>query len=168
MGGISAAERERREARDARIERARIGPPASWGDMRGAIEAAEEAVAYAALLAARRADSFAVDEARAIKRKLKNVERQAFGGSQVYVIKRKGARLVKIGVTRQLDRRMRALATGAGAELELLVAFPGEREDERTLHDRFDAYRKRGEWFEYAGPIERWVKEMRAGGYKHG
>ena len=168
MAGISVAERERREAQDARIEQARTGPSASWDQMREAIADAMQAVDYASMLAARRVDGAALDEVRALKRKLRKVERQAFGGSQVYVIKRKGARLVKIGVTRQLERRMRALATGAGAELELLVAFPGEREDEQVLHDRFAAYRKRGEWFEYAGPVERWVKEMRAGGYKHG
>lgn len=161
-------QRDRLEAKEQRRKEALSGPPASWFDMRAAIDAAEEAVAFALALAAKRGEIGSLDEARAVKRKLRTVERKAFGGSQVYVIKRKGARLVKIGVTRQLERRMRALATGAGAELELLVAFPGERGDEQMLHDRFAAYRKRGEWFEYAGPVERWVKEMRAGGYKHG
>lgn len=168
MAGISVKERERREAQQERMRQARTGPPASWEQMRNAIDAAAEAVAYAAMLAARRGDGSALDETRAVKRNLKKVERQAFGGSQIYVIKRKGARLVKIGVTRQLDRRMRALATGAGAELQLLVAFPGERGDEQMLHDRFAAYRKRGEWFEYTGPIERWVKEMQITGRARG
>lgn len=165
--GLTNKERARRERAEERYQRALHGPAVSWAEMREAIEAAEDEVNYAMLLACRRADDFAVKEARALRRTAKKAARKAFGTSQVYVIKRKGARLIKIGVTTNVKRRMRALAAAGGGELELLVSFPGTREDEQALHARFAEHRRQGEWFEYARPLQRWVHERKGDGRMH-
>jgi hypothetical protein len=54
---------------------------------------------------------------------------------------------VKIGWSKNVAKRMRAIQTTASAPLELLGTFRGTRDDERELHRRFAALHKHGEWF---------------------
>lgn len=63
----------------------------------------------------------------------------------VYFIQQSDA--VKIGWSRNVDARMRALQTAASAPLRLLGTLAGTREVERSLHKRFRALRTHGEWF---------------------
>ena len=68
-------------------------------------------------------------------------------GSVVYFIAAYRG-LVKIGVARDVQKRLRALQTGSGVALTLLATVPGSYALERHYHDRFAAFRRHGEWFE--------------------
>jgi hypothetical protein len=63
--------------------------------------------------------------------------------------------IVKIGVTKQLTKRLATLQTGCPWRLEVkaLVYRPDSFEFEKWLHEYFDQYRMRpdGEWFDF-GP----------------
>ena len=54
---------------------------------------------------------------------------------------------IKIGATRHLEKRMRALATAHYEELTVLGALPHDNYDEDYLLARFHKHRIRGEWF---------------------
>jgi hypothetical protein len=56
----------------------------------------------------------------------------------------------KIGVSQDVDKRVEQLATIPPFDLELVCTIPTEDMYglERELHERFDAKRKNGEWFE--------------------
>lgn len=54
---------------------------------------------------------------------------------------------VKVGYTADLPRRMAALATASSRPLRLVGAVPGDRDLERTCHERLAPYRIHGEWF---------------------
>lgn len=61
----------------------------------------------------------------------------------------RSGQLVKVGWTRNLPKRLKAY----GASAELLVAYPGTRNDETNLHRQLEPARVRGrEWYE-DGPI---------------
>lgn len=56
---------------------------------------------------------------------------------------------VKIGYTsRSLDQRLRALQTGSPTKLGVLAWHVGTPELEREIHERFEADRLHGEWFD--------------------
>ena len=71
----------------------------------------------------------------------------------VYFIQagRKGA--IKIGVARNIDRRIDCMQTGNPFKLRLLAAIPCQSRTqaldlERKIHERFARQRVRGEWFQ--------------------
>jgi hypothetical protein len=70
---------------------------------------------------------------------------------------------IKIGRTKNLARRLRALATGSAAPLELLAAVPGGRELEARLHRRWRQLHLRGEWFRAGEALVRFAREHAAG-----
>jgi hypothetical protein len=71
-------------------------------------------------------------------------------------------RFVKIGFTGQsVAERIRTLSTGSPLPITVHFTLPGSVLDERALHDRFAAYRLRGEWFELRGEVLAWVEESR-------
>ncbi len=80
--------------------------------------------------------------------------------SVVYFMEREG--LVKIGVTKNIDKRIREVSRGSAmpkgmtvGPVRLLGTIPGAYDEERALHKKFWRYRVGGEWFTY----ERQVKE---------
>jgi hypothetical protein len=82
--------------------------------------------------------------------------RPAQGPVTTYVIGIEGSHLVKIGYTsaKPNERRI-ALQTGLPFDLTLLWSAPGDFET--RLHDMFDEYRVRGEWFDLTNlgdPVE--------------
>ena len=68
-------------------------------------------------------------------------------GSLVYLVRSSLTGLFKIGITENLKRRVRSLENSQGGSIEIISAVPGDRELERSLHDRFEQHRKIGEWF---------------------
>lgn len=55
---------------------------------------------------------------------------------------------VKIGVAKNVQRRLENLQIGSPSKLELVGVLPGGEDVERDLHARFSGQRRRGEWFE--------------------
>lgn len=70
---------------------------------------------------------------------------------QVYVIRDRKTRHVKIGISIDPRKRLSSLRTGSPTGMDLLWTSPGGRPLERYLHDRFSAHRIRGEWFDFSG-----------------
>ncbi len=86
-------------------------------------------------------------------------EKQGF----VYFALAKDFDAVKIGHTSNVEGRMQSLQTGCPCEIELLFAVPGDRNDERGLHQKFAKYRIHGEWFHDVGPIRLEIQELNKG-----
>lgn len=59
----------------------------------------------------------------------------------VYFAQRRKRGLIKIGWSRSVTGRLRAM------KAKILGAVPGDRSTEKGLHKRFDHLRVRGEWF---------------------
>lgn len=72
--------------------------------------------------------------------------RQDHSGSVVYFIAAYRG-LIKIGVAKDVQARLRALQTGSGVALTLLATVPGSYALERHYHQRFASRRRHGEWF---------------------
>ena len=72
--------------------------------------------------------------------------RTEHSGSVVYFI---GAYrgLIKIGVAKDVQARLRALQTGSAVRLYIMATTPGSYALERHYHARFAEYREHGEWF---------------------
>jgi hypothetical protein len=77
-------------------------------------------------------------------------------GPSVYFIG-DGSGLVKIGYSRNVDKRMQVLATGSPRPLRVLLTIPGTRSDEGAFHEMFKAEHMRGEWFRLSARIERFI-----------
>ncbi len=66
----------------------------------------------------------------------------------VYLIACSEPLSVKVGYTKGDPRfRLRQLQTGCPTKLVLLGWFPGDLEDEKSLHDDLAEHRLTGEWF---------------------
>lgn len=72
-------------------------------------------------------------------------EREAF----TYLVWARGSNFYKIGVATDPSRRLAELAVGCPFSLEFLAVIPSRITSERELHERFAAYRERGEWFKF-------------------
>ncbi|MGE3529172.1 MAG: GIY-YIG nuclease family protein [Methyloceanibacter sp.] len=66
---------------------------------------------------------------------------------------------MKIGFTTKLRHRLRSLRTASPYGLCVHMVIPGDISEERVLHDRFAAYRVRGEWFQLSEPITKLIAE---------
>ena len=76
---------------------------------------------------------------------------------QIYFIR--NGDLVKIGFSINPKARLRDLQTSNGNTLELLHVTSGTRSDEASLHRRFKAHRRIGEWFD-AKPVIDYLGEL--------
>lgn len=77
-------------------------------------------------------------------------------GPQIYFITA-GDGLVKIGFSIDVEKRIRSLATGSSAELQILLTINGTRSDEKALHQSFKADRVRREWFRLSPAIQAFI-----------
>lgn len=68
-----------------------------------------------------------------------------------YAIADRDRHLVKIGTSRDVPRRLRALQTSSPHALEVLWQGRGGPALEAHLHERFATRRVRGEWFDFTG-----------------
>lgn len=68
-----------------------------------------------------------------------------------YAISDSDRRLVKIGMSADVPRRLRGLQTSSPRKLEVLWQREGGAALEAHLHEAFADQRVRGEWFDFAG-----------------
>ncbi|MFC8201731.1 GIY-YIG nuclease family protein [Streptomyces sp. NPDC057298] len=74
---------------------------------------------------------------------------------QVYVIGSPGRHTVKIGYSKNPEKRLWFLQVGSPVELFVLATFEGGRDLEEALHHYFRACHIRGEWFNLGNdPVE--------------
>jgi excisionase family DNA binding protein len=81
--------------------------------------------------------------------------------SWVYFMRRTDG-LVKIGVTTDPERRLRALQN-AGGPMDLVAWFEGDAGVEKALHDRFASTRVVGEWFSPSDALEELIRAKSQG-----
>ncbi|MFD8839818.1 GIY-YIG nuclease family protein [Streptomyces griseofuscus] len=70
---------------------------------------------------------------------------------QVYAIRDRKTRHVKIGLSVDPKKRLSSLRTGSPTGMDLLWTGPGGRLLERHLHNKFTDRHVRGEWFDFSG-----------------
>lgn len=66
---------------------------------------------------------------------------------------------VKIGITRDVAARMKAIQTSSPEKIVLLKIERGTVEDEQRFHHRFRRYRANGEWFALQGWLATFLKD---------
>jgi hypothetical protein len=66
---------------------------------------------------------------------------------------------VKIGFTTDVEERLRTLQTGNPKELNIQGLFNGDRDTEKELHELFEAFHVRGEWYRYCTPFVQLMTE---------
>jgi len=68
---------------------------------------------------------------------------------------------VKIGYSTNPVERFRSFLTACPHKLVVLrVQKAHDQDDERILHERFESYRKRGEWFNYQGRLREYIESI--------
>jgi hypothetical protein len=67
---------------------------------------------------------------------------------------------IKIGVAKNVQKRLRDLQIACPMKLQLLAVVPGCREVEKSLHQRFETLHEHGEWFRAEEPLLSFVTEM--------
>lgn len=88
------------------------------------------------------------------------------GSSLVYFVEREN--LIKIGVTTNLENRLKAIGRGSGmpdgmtvGPVKLLATEPGDRRLEASLHARFRRSRVgRTEWFRPSKALRRYIEDL--------
>ena len=86
----------------------------------------------------------------------------------VYLIHACEGNYYKIGVTENIENRIKGLQTGNPEKLICEYIIEGNIEEEKRLHEKFAEYKKEGEWFEFNKRIKaKVVKEMKLLGEKH-
>lgn len=79
----------------------------------------------------------------------------------VYFIASPCHRYVKIGCSRNAERRLKRLQVSHYGKLYLIVAIEGNTVLEADLHERFREHRTNGEWFLMTPEIESFIKDAR-------
>ncbi len=74
----------------------------------------------------------------------------------VYFVR--AGRYVKIGYAKDVEGRIRSLATGNPHELELVLKVPGSYSLEKDFHAEFAGQRIRAEWFAYDGDLRAYLE----------
>jgi sRNA-binding protein len=72
---------------------------------------------------------------------------KAYGDSRVYFVRI--GKHIKIGVTTNLDERIKSFEGASAETIQVLAAFPGDRNGEQYLHDLFRGSRIRNEFFHF-------------------
>jgi hypothetical protein len=67
---------------------------------------------------------------------------------------------VKIGYSARPLNRLRALQTSHPDKLHILATIPGSQKTEGRLHERFDRYKVRGEWFRFTPEIRGFINRF--------
>lgn len=79
----------------------------------------------------------------------------------IYFIQGECGGPIKIGYTTDIKGRLNSLQTGYPDTLVLLGAFAGNTTDEHNLHEEYNSYRMRGEWFKPAEPILEKIRSLK-------
>jgi hypothetical protein len=80
----------------------------------------------------------------------------------VYFIQEKAGGPIKIGFSKDPQKRLSEIQTGYPRELMILAIMPGGRVQEREIHRRFGMNRMFGEWFKDDEKLMKFVLEVRS------
>lgn len=79
--------------------------------------------------------------------------------SRVYFLQCSATKLIKIGVTNNLDARIKTLQRFSPGKLVLLASLPGTKGREARLHALFKHARTHGEWFSPVPEILDYIRQ---------
>jgi len=79
----------------------------------------------------------------------------------IYFIQSENDGAIKIGITKDIKKRLKALQTSNPYKLNLLYSINGGKSLEDNLHNKFKQYRLNGEWFEPAQEILDYIEELK-------
>jgi hypothetical protein len=83
-----------------------------------------------------------------------------YESSYIYVAQRRPDGAIKIGWTRDIERRLRELRKGIRSPVTLIACVPGDHAGELSLQERFAAHRVDGEWFMCEGRVAEFVESV--------
>ncbi len=78
----------------------------------------------------------------------------------VYFIQNTNTRAIKIGYTSNVKSRLSILQSSSPDKLKLLEILPGDWRDEKDFHYRFKHLRIKGEWFNPADDLIKFIKSI--------
>lgn len=78
----------------------------------------------------------------------------------IYFIRGQSAGLIKIGIAKSVEKRLKTLQSGSPVLLVVLATMPGTGLTERELHHRFAHLRRHGEWFEPGDDLLAFIAEI--------
>ena len=79
---------------------------------------------------------------------------------RLYFIEAPSVGQIKIGITGEMDRRLRSLRASSPVDLSLMLDIAGTARQEAALHRAFAADRTHGEWFKASDGLRRFIEEM--------
>lgn len=82
------------------------------------------------------------------------IDRKREEKGQIYVIGNLNFGLIKIGFSKNPERRKKGIQTGCPFEVSVLVTFEGDKKTEKMLHHKYRKYNTSGEWFKYEGELK--------------
>jgi uncharacterized protein YeeX (DUF496 family) len=65
---------------------------------------------------------------------------------------------VKIGRSKNPEKRLKQLSTGSPYKLEIIKKIRGNENLEREIHDKFSHLRMNGEWFELTDELSEFIE----------
>jgi hypothetical protein len=83
------------------------------------------------------------------------------GTMKVYFVRESGTGAIKIGMSKQLSKRLSELARILPYAIDLLATIDGGREVEWALHNRFDHARIQREWFRPVPELLAYIDEIK-------
>jgi N6-adenosine-specific RNA methylase IME4 len=84
-----------------------------------------------------------------------------FSESLIYFLYEKSSHRVKIGLTKNLNKRIDSLQTGNSSQLLLAGVILGEQPKEAEIHAKFDHLRVNGEWFSCSNELIKFINSNR-------
>lgn len=79
----------------------------------------------------------------------------------IYFIQMEEAGPIKIGITRDINKRLAHLQTANPCKLKLLYFFPGGVGTEKELHNILKNYSLEGEWFSYHPKVLQEIEQQK-------
>ena len=79
----------------------------------------------------------------------------------VYFIKNESGKMVKIGYSKNPEKRLKMLERTLPMSLELVYFMPGSELREKRLHEKFSKYRIKGEWFIFSDEIKQYIEKVK-------
>ena len=102
-----------------------------------------------------------------IKRnQLKYQDKKKYPGF-IYFIQGESGGPIKIGYATEVSNRIRTLQTGYPDTLKVLLAIPGNINNEKVFHNEFKEFRLHGEWFKPDEAIFEKIKQLEGQFFPH-
>jgi hypothetical protein len=77
-----------------------------------------------------------------------------------YVYFVRTGKYLKIGISRYVEKRLKAMQIGNSKRMILIGVIEGSNALEKSLHKKFERFKTRGEWFHYTPELKAAVAEL--------